>query len=147
MQLHNRDRTILWSVITVSLVTSILSAIAVDIWLNQRISIIGNFVGLQRSFNTGVAFGIDLGIAEPILIAFALFAVCWMALAKEQTKLLDSAFGLILGGGFANVLDRLRDGAVTDMFQVGSFPIFNVADSCITVGVVLLLSDSFWQKR
>jgi lipoprotein signal peptidase len=51
-------------------------------------------------------------------------------------------FGLIIGGALGNVADRLLDGHVTDFFQVGAFPIFNVADSCITVGVVILLAES-----
>lgn len=142
-----RNRTLFWSVTGTAFITSVASAMTVDLWLNRRVSIIGDLVGLQRSFNTGVAFGIDLGVLEPILISVALAAVCWMALAKQQPKLLDIAFGLIIGGGFANVLDRARDGAVTDMFQVGGFPIFNVADSCITIGVCLLLLDAFWPKR
>jgi signal peptidase II len=44
-------------------------------------------------------------------------------------------------------MDRLRDGFVTDFFQVASFPVFNVADSCITVGVALLLVESLFFSR
>jgi signal peptidase II len=44
-----------------------------------------------------------------------------------------------LAGALANIADRLPDGVVTDYFQVGTFPIFNVADSAITIGAALLL--------
>ena len=141
------SRSLFWLTASVSFVVSVLSAIAVDLWLDQRISLFGEFIGLRRSFNTGIAFGIDLGVFEPILIGIALVLVCWMALSKIQPTLLDIAFGLIIGGGFANVVDRMRDGAVTDMFQVGSFPIFNIADSCITIGAALLFVDMFYSKE
>jgi signal peptidase II len=47
--------------------------------------------------------------------------------------------GLILGGAFGNLIDRVRLGYVVDFIQIGWFPIFNVADSAITVGAALLM--------
>jgi len=49
------------------------------------------------------------------------------------------AFALILGGAVGNIADRIRLGYVVDFFDLRWFPVFNVADSCITIGVVLLL--------
>ena len=49
------------------------------------------------------------------------------------------AFALILGGAVGNIADRLRLGYVVDFFDLHWFPVFNVADSCITIGVLLLL--------
>ena len=49
------------------------------------------------------------------------------------------AFALILGGAIGNILDRVRLGYVVDFFDLRWFPVFNVADSCITIGVCLLL--------
>ncbi len=57
---------------------------------------------------------------------------------------------MIVGGALGNVIDRIRDGAVTDFFQVGGFPIFNVADSFITVGVGVLLLEMilvWWSQK
>lgn len=49
------------------------------------------------------------------------------------------AFALILGGAIGNIVDRIRMGYVVDFFDLRWFPVFNVADSCITIGVFLLL--------
>jgi signal peptidase II len=59
----------------------------------------------------------------------------------------QAGFGLILGGALANVVDRFPDGLVTDMIQVGAFPVFNVADSCITVGLGLLLLEIVLKEK
>ena len=48
---------------------------------------------------------------------------------------------MILGGGSANIADRIRDGFVTDFIQIGSFPVFNIADCFVTIGVVVLLLE------
>jgi signal peptidase II len=119
----------------------------VQYFLQDRIPIIGDFAGLQISLNNGVAFGIELGFLQPVLISIALLIVCWMALSQQHTSSTQLAYGFIVGGGFANVFDRLIDGQVTDVFQVGSFPIFNVADSGITIGVALLLVDVVLKRR
>jgi signal peptidase II len=62
---------------------------------------------------------------------------------KEEDKVMQVALGLVIGGAFGNVIDRLRLGAVFDFldFHLGTshWPAFNVADSCICVGAVLLI--------
>ena len=68
-----------------------------------------------------------------------------LALASRG-KLNAAAFGLIIGGALANIADRLPDGLVTDYIQVGTFPVFNLADSCITVGAVLLIFEMVRRK-
>lgn len=126
---------------------SVLSAWAAESFLTQRIGILGSFAGLQHSLNPGVAFGVRFApMLQVSLIIIALAVVAWMG---RSTKTMGEriAYGLILGGGIANIIDRLPDGLVTDYFQVGSFPIFNVADSCITVGVGLLLLEVFQRER
>ena len=56
----------------------------------------------------------------------------------ERAWLVRLALGLQLGGALGNVVDRLRQGYVVDFLEVPHWPVFNVADSCIVVGVVLL---------
>lgn len=110
--------------------------------LTQRIAIVGAFAGLQKSYNPGIAFGLRLPERiQELLILAALVVVGWMAFTSARTRLSQTAFGLIIGGGLANIIDRVPDGLVTDVFQVGTFPVFNVADSCITIGVVLLFVE------
>lgn len=133
---------------TICLLLSLAAKWAADAFLRVRVPIVGTFLGLQPSQNPGIAFGIRLPPAmQTGLIAVAILLVCWMALTARRSTLASLAYGGIIGGALANVLDRLRDGTVTDFFQVGSFPIFNVADSCISVGVALLLCDALLRRR
>ncbi|MBW8304222.1 MAG: signal peptidase II, partial [Brevundimonas sp.] len=74
----------------------------------------------------------------------------WWAL-KADRRLLVSAIGLIMGGAIGNVIDRIRFGFVVDFLDfsgTGFFPwVFNVADSAITIGVILLIVDSVLSER
>lgn len=131
----------------VSIFLSFLAAKHVDFYLNERIAVLGDFAGFQRSYNAGIAFGINFPpVFQEMLIGVALLLVLWYAI-RSVSALSQIALGLILGGGLANIIDRLQDRMVTDFFQVGSFPIFNVADSCITIGVVILLIETFLEYK
>ncbi|MDD4628271.1 MAG: signal peptidase II [Candidatus Peribacteraceae bacterium] len=131
---------LLWFAAFMAFALSVFARFLVELFLNSRIAILGSFAGFERSFNHGVAFGITFAPSlQMILIIGALCAVLWMAERGVHTLTEYAGFGLIVGGGLANILDRIGDGTVTDFIQVGSFPVFNIADCCITVGVVLLL--------
>jgi len=131
---------LLWFAAFVTFTFSAFSRFFVEFFLNSRIPILGSFVGFERSFNPGVAFGITFApYLQIFLIIAALCAVIWMAETGVHTLTEFTGFGLIVGGGLANIIDRIGDGTVTDFIQVGSFPVFNVADSCITIGVAILL--------
>jgi signal peptidase II len=131
----------LWLTAGVAFALSFLAKLLADALLVERVAIVGSFMGLQPSLNPGVAFGVRLpGVIQTPLILLALALLAYAA-RKAATPSSRIGFGLLLGGALGNVVDRLPDGYVTDFFQIGSFPIFNVADSCITVGVVLLVLD------
>jgi len=70
---------------------------------------------------------------------------------KAERRLLAAAIGLVIGGAIGNVIDRVRFGGVVDFLDfsgTGLFPwIFNIADSGITIGVALLILDSFLSER
>ena len=136
-----------WTTIAISFLGSISSTVLAERFLESRIAIIGSFAGIQKSANAGVAFGMELGIVEPFLIAVAIVILFVIAVRTAHTRISQTGFGLLLGGGAANIADRLYDGKVTDIFQAGSFPIFNVADICITVGVALLLFEMVFVKN
>lgn len=120
----------------------------VDRFLLTRVSVLGSFAGFEYSTNPGVAFGIRFpGGVQEILVFAALCIVGFFAWKTSKTRLQRIAFGMILGGALENIVDRMRDGVVTDFVQVGSFPIFNVADSCITIGVFLLFIEVLLQHR
>lgn len=134
--------TELFITVTASLFISVLAKFAADTFLTSRIPILGSFVGLEYATNRGVAFSITFPpLLQTTLIIIAFLLLLWAA-TKARTRLSQVAFGLILGGAIANIIDRLGDGRVTDFFQVGTFPIFNVADSCITIGVSLLIIEA-----
>ena len=112
--------------------------------------------------NRGVSFGLfGDGSARWMLSAFSVAVagiLGWWAL-KADRRLLITAIGLIMGGAIGNVIDRIRFGFVVDFldfsgphFFLGSFKvnfpwIFNVADSAICIGVVLLILDSYNDGR
>ena len=152
---------VLLGILGISLVLSIFSAQAADLWLSPegspfgtgRIAILGSFAGLEYHQNPGIAWGMRLpGGIQELAIGLALIAVAFLAYRalQDQPKhplLQASGYGLILGGGIANIVDRALDGTVTDFFQIGSFPIFNVADSFVTIGVGILLLETLRLRR
>jgi signal peptidase II len=104
--------------------------------------------------NRGVSFGLfGDGSARWLLSLFSVVVagvLAWWA-TKADRRLLITAIGLVMGGAIGNVVDRIRFGFVVDFLDfsgTGVFPwVFNVADSAITVGVVLLILDSLLSER
>jgi signal peptidase II len=107
-------------------------------------------IRITHGSNTGTAFGLlpnqtlFLIFASIIAIGFLIYFYRAYALPRPILRL---AIGLQLGGAFGNLFDRVAYGAVTDFIDVGWWPIFNIADSSICVGmatlvIVLLLFDS-----
>jgi signal peptidase II len=99
------------------------------------------FLDLVRVNNDGIAFG-ALGGGQTIVVvvvAAALAGLVVYFVVNAGRPLVWLPTGLLLGGALGNVLDRVRDGAVTDFLKVPHWPAFNVADTAITVGVVALV--------
>jgi signal peptidase II len=107
------------------------------------IELAGAFARLSRGENTGVAFGLFQGSPlVPWVSSLALIAVViGLARAVHERAPGGIPVGLILGGGLANLLDRLGDGRVTDYIDVGlgawRYPTFNLPDSAIVIGLIL----------
>ncbi len=100
------------------------------------------FFRITHARNTGTAFSLFQGYNN-ILSYIAIFAVVvllWVyATTGAKSSLLRFALGLQLGGALGNLIDRLQQGYVTDFVDVGPWPIFNVADSSISIGMVLMI--------
>ena len=100
--------------------------------------------------NTGVAFGLfrGHGLAVTLGTLAVLGGLGWSALRSQRppARMTLLGLGLILGGAAGNLLDRVRLGAVVDFFDFRVWPVFNVADSCITVGA-LLVALQLMKKR
>jgi len=103
------------------------------------------FFRLTHVHNTGAAFGLFYGQSFPLTVVALVGVVIILLYAlflRRRFPLLDyrltnSALGLILGGTIGNLIDRLRFGYITDFIDVGIWPIFNIADSAIVVGVII----------
>jgi signal peptidase II len=104
---------------------------------------------LARVANHGVAFGFLGGggvLVVAITIAALAFVLAWFA-RDPLRPWLWLAVGLIAGGALGNLVDRVRDGAVTDFIDPPLWPAFNVADVAITVGAVSLVVIALRPER
>lgn len=119
--------------------------------------VIGDVLRLTYTHNPGAAFGINIGEHSRLfflgLSLVALTALGWMYAVTPRADLLRLvALALVCGGAIGNILDRLRyDAGVVDFIDVGlgshRFWIFNVADSAVSVGAVLLLISFYLEER
>jgi len=111
-------------------------------------TLVGRFFSFTHVHNTGVAFGLGQGRSDLfVLVAFAVVGalVVYQARLPADERWLRLAIGLQVGGAVGNLLDRLRLGHVTDFFDFKFWPVFNVADSAIVVGV-LMMAWHFWRQ-
>ncbi|MCC4300233.1 signal peptidase II [Aurantimonas coralicida] len=117
-----------------------------------RVIPVTEFFNLVLWHNTGVSFGLFGDTSPWMLMIFTLAMVIGLIvwLMRAANRLTAIALGLIIGGALANILDRLRHGAVTDFldFYVAAYhwPAFNLADVGIVSGVSLLLLESVWPR-
>ena len=99
--------------------------------------------------NTGAAFGLfpqGGSIFLIIAVIVSVVIIYYYHQLPDSAWLVRLALGLQLGGALGNVVDRVRLGYVVDFFNVEYWPVFNVADSCIVIGVVLLALMMFWEE-
>src|SRR5688572_25645118 len=111
------------------------------------------FLNLVLVYNKGAAFSMfadAAGWQTPLLIVFAVVAaliVSYLIVRNREKRVLCLGLALILGGALGNLIDRLRFGHVVDFLDFHAlgwhWPAFNVADSAITVGAVLLILEGF----
>ena len=114
---------------------------------------ITGFFNLVLVYNKGAAFSMFAsadGWQTPLLILFAIVAagiVSYLIVRNREKRVLCLGLALILGGALGNLIDRLRFGHVVDFLDFHAmgwhWPAFNVADSGITVGALLLILDGF----
>lgn len=105
------------------------------------IPVVPGIFHLTRVQNTGVAFGLfhEYGIAVAVVTTFILMWLLWSAMKGDPSFGHPTlTLGLIVGGAMGNLLDRMRLGSVVDFLDFRIWPVFNVADSCITIGAVLM---------
>lgn len=117
--------------------------VVAQMYPGERIEI-SSLLSLERTSNSGIAFGLAGHVPSLVLILVAAAIVVVLLLLGTQMKWRGSsiAIGLILGGALGNLLDRIFRGSVVDFIDLPHWPTFNLADVAITVGVVLLILGS-----
>jgi signal peptidase II len=108
------------------------------------VRIVGDLVRFTYTRNSGIAFGMFAGKSFPFYIfsVVAAVAVFWLWSRHPKLPLARQwSLALILGGAIGNLIDRVRNGEVVDFILLSwgghEFPVFNVADMCVTCGVIL----------
>jgi signal peptidase II len=118
------------------------SIVAAQIPYGTEVSAVGHLVGITNIRNSGAAFGVAPAGAWLFLIASIVVSIGLVVYVVRNpgTVWNDVVLGLVLGGTAGNGYDRIVYGTVTDFINVHFWPVFNIADSAISVGVVLLLA-------
>jgi signal peptidase II len=113
--------------------------------LNESISVIPNILRFTLVHNTGIAFGFfkDCGVVfiiiPVILSGLLVYNVYYYRNSPNLSRIYILAFSLILGGAIGNLIDRILLGYVIDFIDFRIWPVFNVADSAITIGAAIIL--------
>ncbi len=100
--------------------------------------------------NTGVAFGMFQGMGTVFAVLAAIVSlviIYYYPRVAGDSRVLKIAMSLQLAGALGNFIDRVTIGHVTDFVSIGNFPVFNVADACISVGVAILLVYVWVQEK
>lgn len=125
---------------------------------SQPYVVIKNFFQIVKVFNVGIAFGffskISSNIMNPVIVGIGFVAIGWilyLLFFEKHSALLTLSFHLLLAGAIGNIWDRFLYGAVLDFldFSIGKYhwPSFNISDSCITIGLILLLWDTLIPRK
>ncbi len=144
---------------------------ATKAWIESRPSsyfphpVLPNFFYFLDSRNPGIAFSFLAGLSSPALRAILIVGsliiialITWLLVAGRCVSALNaSGLALLLGGATGNLTDRILHGAVTDFLEVylhflpwqtfNPWPAFNVADSAITIGAILIILDILFGRR
>ena len=116
----------------------------------ESLPVFPNVLHMTLVHNTGIAFGLfkDYGIVFIVIPIFAIILLIFNIYYYRQNNEALSrtyilAFSLILGGAIGNLIDRIRYGYVIDFLDFRIWPVFNIADSAITIGAVIIALKCF----
>jgi signal peptidase II len=118
------------------------SLVVAQVPYGTEVPVIGHLVGIINVHNSGAAFGLAPAGAGFFLVAAVAIAIgLAVYVARNPADLwTDAALGLIMGGTLGNGYDRIMFGTVTDFINFHFWPVFNVADSGVSIGVVALIA-------
>lgn len=161
MKLSRRSQLILLTIIF-TIATDQITKLLVRAYVlpSEKSEIIGSYFTLHNVENTGAFLGMGSDLSPILklilLLILPIFVLGYVTIHIFKDKSLDNlslfAFASIIGGGIANVFDRVTYGSVTDFFHIdlgGVFRtgIFNMADLSVTTGMIILLLVSFKKKK
>ncbi len=148
-RLQGRQRNVVFSLVALLVVVADQLS---KLWIRSNLAVeqslfeLGFFQIIRVPPNTGAAFGLFQGqsfaliiVSLVVITALLLYAFfIYRRFPFLDNRLTKSALGLILGGTVGNLIDRIGLGGVTDFIRVGTWwPAFNIADSAVTVGVII----------
>ncbi|MFH1905111.1 MAG: signal peptidase II [bacterium] len=125
------------------------------LYLGQEISIVKNIFSISFVTNKGIAFGLFSTFNFPFILISIAVLVCMTLvfisfnkdiISKKAGVWIKIAYGLILGGAFSNMLDRIRIGEVIDFLDFHIWPVFNIGDSAICVGAGIFVLNILKNK-
>jgi signal peptidase II len=124
------------------------SLVMANVPYGTEVPVIGHLVGIINVHNSGAAFGFAPAGANLFLLASAVVSIGLAVYVVRNPGDLrtDAVLGLIMGGTLGNGFDRVVYGTVTDFINFHFWPVFNVADSAISIGVVALLAGYLLRK-
>jgi signal peptidase II len=144
-------------VFVVVLIDQITKSYFINFFINNSDGVLPVFPGFSfvNTWNEGVSFGMfsDFEYSNTLffIISSVIVLVLIFMLFKEKTQVYSLSYALIIGGAIGNIVDRYNYGAVYDFIDIYvshyHWPAFNIADSCVCVGVLLLLNYSLKVKR
>tara|TARA_A100001011_G_scaffold102316_2_gene107841 strand:+ start:35043 stop:35522 length:480 start_codon:yes stop_codon:yes gene_type:complete len=122
---------------------------------SPSIELLGNFFKFTYVENSGIAFGINFNngpIVFTILASIATIFIIWYLFkSKKESYLFRLSLSFILGGAIGNLIDRYLFGKVVDFFHLSigqfSWPVFNVADSFVTIGMALYIYSIYIDEK
>jgi signal peptidase II len=122
--------------------------VSAQVPFGTEVAVVGRFVGITNLHNSGAAFGLAPAGAGFFLVAAVAIAVGLVVYVARTPGDLwtDAALGLIMGGTLGNGYDRIMFGTVTDFINFHFWPVFNVADSAVSIGVVALIAGYLLRK-
>jgi signal peptidase II len=117
--------------------------------LNSPVPLIKNFLNLTLVHNRGAAFGLFQNqlLLFVLISLFAIGLILYNLKNKTNSVILKLSLSLILGGAVGNLIDRMRFGFVVDFLDLRVWPVFNLADSVITVAALLLTWELLFNKN
>jgi len=115
--------------------------------LPKKLILIPDIISFELHYNSGIAFSIPInGLLLPvsILILLSFLVHKYSKTLLHNNKLTFIVIGLIFGGSISNLIDRIIHSAVVDFISIGNFPVFNLADTAISIAAILMI---IFQKK